>query len=160
MRAPCAPDRFGAMLLRVGLNKTLDVMRKVIFALVAVILSSSALHAAGGRVISLESLEEMFAGIKADTKWSTDGELLWGYFFTDHNPKKFAPLIKHLESVGYKYVGLLEPEKKGGVYFLHVERVEHHTPQSLHARNQELYALAERYGVETYDGMDGGEVGK
>lgn len=113
-------------------------------------------------MITLESLEEMFTNIKAKTKWNVDGELLWGYFFTDHNPEKFGPLRMHLEGHGYRYVTILQPEgaEDKGIYFLHVERIEHHTPQSLHQRNQEFYHLAEKFGVETYDGMDVGEVGK
>lgn len=113
-------------------------------------------------MITLESLEEMFTNIKAKTKWNVDGALLWGYFFTDHDPRKFGPLKKHLEGLGYRYVTVLEPEdgEGNGVYFLHVEQVERHTPLSLHQRNQELYRLAEQFGVETYDGMDVGEVGK
>ncbi len=104
----------------------------------------------------------MFADLRVKTKWNLDGPLLWGYFFTDKNPKKFDRLKVHLEKLGYRYVGVLEPEKTetDKTYFFHVERVEHHTPQSLHARNQELYRLAKQFGVEAYDGMDVGEVGK
>jgi len=29
---------------------------------------------------------------------------------------------------------------------------------SLHERNQEFYALADRFGIESYDGMDVGAV--
>ena len=113
-------------------------------------------------MITLESLEEMFTNIKAKTKWNVDGALLWGYFFTDRDPQKFGPLTKHLEGLGYRYVTILQPEgaEDKGIYFLHVERAERHTPQSLHQRNQQFYRLAEQFGVETYDGMDVGEVGK
>lgn len=117
-------------------------------------------------MITLESLEEMFANIKVKTKWNVNDALLWGYFFTDHDPRKFGPLRKHLEGLDYRFVTILQPEdapedaEDKGIYFLHVERVEHHTPQSLHKRNQQFYRLAEQFGVETYDGMDVGEVGK
>ena len=37
-----------------------------------------------------------------------------------------------------------------------VERVEKHTPASLHARNQQFYALADKFAVDVYDGMDVG----
>ncbi len=113
-------------------------------------------------MITLDSLEEMFANIKAKTQWNTEGDLLWGYFFTDHNPKHFESLRKHLERNGYRYVDILEPEggNDDAAYSLHVERVENHTPQSLYKRNLELYRLAEQYGVEAYDGMDVGDVDK
>lgn len=137
-------------------------MKQLILGIALVVAASMPVQAAGGSTISLESLEEMFSSIRAKTKWNVDGDLLWGYFFTDHDPAKFSPLKKHLEGMGYRYVTILKPEsgEGRGVYYLHVERVERHTPWSLHQRNQQLYRLAEQFGVETYDGMDVGEVGK
>lgn len=134
---------------------------KYVLALIIVVLFigfAVSLRAADDTKITLESLEEMFANIKVNTSWDTTKPLLWGYFFTDHNPKKFERLKESLVAQGYRYVQVLEPpstdaEKR---YFLHVERVEKHTPQTLYARNQEFYKLARKFGVETYDGMDVG----
>jgi hypothetical protein len=59
--------------------------------------------------------------------------------------------------MGYREVALYRTDDRS-TYFLHVERVERHTPVSLHARNQELDALAKRHGIDAYDGMDVGPV--
>lgn len=38
--------------------------------------------------ITLQNLKQMFANMRAQTKWNVDGEMLWGYFFTDSIPEK------------------------------------------------------------------------
>jgi hypothetical protein len=106
-------------------------------------------------VITLQQLEEMFANMRTQTKWNLDGDMLWGYFFTDPDSKKLEPVAKHLSGDGYRVVAIYPTDDKR-TYFLHVERVEHHTPKTLHARNEELAALAAQFGIATYDGMDVG----
>jgi hypothetical protein len=109
--------------------------------------------------ITLEELEHMFANMRAETKWDVDGEMLWGYFFTDPDPKKLERLVQPLTNAGYHFVNIYETDDKS-THFLHVERVEKHTPQTLYARNAEFYRLADEYGLESYDGMDVGPVEK
>jgi hypothetical protein len=41
---------------------------------------------------------------------------------------------------------------------LHVERIEAHSPQTLLARNEMLYDLANQLELNSYDGMDVGPV--
>ncbi len=106
-------------------------------------------------MITIEDLEEMFSGIRAKTKWNLDGELLWGYFFTDANPKNLERLIQPLTDLDCRYVDIFETED-GSTYFLHVERVEHHTTQTLHAQNQSFEKLADEFCIGSYDGMDVG----
>ena len=58
-------------------------------------------------------------------------------------------------------VGFLEPtpeDDNQGLLFLHVEREERHTVESLYARNQDLYRFAAEFGLESYDGMDVGPI--
>ena len=105
--------------------------------------------------ITLEKLETMFANMRKETKWNLDGDMLWGYFFTDPNRKKLEPVAKHLSETGYRVVAIYPTDDKS-TFFLHVERVEHHTPKTLNARNLEFYALAAKFGLESYDGMDVG----
>jgi hypothetical protein len=107
--------------------------------------------------ISLEQLEDMFANMRAKTKWDLDGDMLWGYFFTDSDPKKLEPVAKHLSKNGYRLVSIYPADDKRA-HWLHVERVEHHTPKTLFARNQELEAVATEFRIATYDGMDVGPV--
>ena len=105
--------------------------------------------------LTLSQMEEMFRGLRAKTEWDVDGPLLWGYYFFDTSPAKLARLGDELKASGYRVVGI-EPVAGKPDHRLHVERVEKHTPASLHARNQELYALAAKYTVDAYDGMDVG----
>jgi hypothetical protein len=105
--------------------------------------------------IPLEKLENVFRGMRAQTPWNVDGPLLWGYFFTDPDDTKLSIAAAELSSSGYRVVKLYRTDD-GSTFFLHVERVEHHTPASLDARNQQLYDLAERHGLASYDGMDVG----
>ncbi|MCP5259880.1 MAG: ribonuclease E inhibitor RraB [Burkholderiaceae bacterium] len=46
------------------------------------------------------------------------------------------------------------PADDKGTFFLHVEKIEHHTPESLNHRNREFYELANQFQLESYDGMD------
>jgi len=101
----------------------------------------------------------MFTGMRGDMGSAVDGELLWGYFFTDPDPKKLEKLVGPLEAKGYKFVKIYGTDDKS-THCLHVERIEKHTPQTLHALNGEFYKLAEQFQLESYDGMDVGPVPK
>ena len=105
--------------------------------------------------IPLEQLEDMFADMRSQTKWNLDGDMLWGYFFTDPDPNKLEPVAKHLSDAGYRVVAIY-PNDDRSTHVLHVERIEYHTPKTLHVRNQEFEALAARQRIATYDGMDVG----
>jgi hypothetical protein len=65
---------------------------------------------------------------------------------------------RFLERRGYEVVGFLEPgpEAEQETIYLRFDKVEHQTPDSLFARNGELYELAADFGLEGYDGMDVG----
>jgi hypothetical protein len=110
-------------------------------------------------MITLDQLKDMFASMKQDAPFDADGELLWGYFFTDADKKKLRPVADELVQLGFREVALYRTDDRK-TYFLHVERVEKHTPESLHERNTEFYEIAERFGIESYDGMDVGPVGE
>jgi Regulator of ribonuclease activity B len=108
-------------------------------------------------MITLQQLNEMFAQIRANTTWDVGGEMLWGYFFTDPDPKKLELAAQHLIQKGFRFVSIHETDEKD-THFLHVERVERHSPQTLHNRNTEFYRLAEEFDLASYDGMDVGPV--
>jgi len=99
--------------------------------------------------------------MRAKTKWSIDDVCLWGYFFTDHDRAWLSVAATALERMGYRVVGFLEPTPQDddqSLLFLHVEKKERHTVESLDARNQELYRFADEFGLESYGGMDVGPV--
>lgn len=120
------------------------------------ILGATQTSAQGTGRIQLEQLESMFSNMKAKVPWDVNGPLLWGYFFFDPSREKLALAASDLESKGYRVVNL--SQVRSGIFRLHVERIETHTPLSLDSRNQEFYSLAERYRIASYDGMDVGPV--
>ncbi len=110
--------------------------------------------------IQRSQIENMFADMKAHTKWNVDGNLLWGYFFTGKDKDSLQVAANILIGQGYKFVNIhpLDKDDQPGasLWMLHVERVEHHTPESLFLRNSELYDFASNHGLASYDGMDVG----
>jgi hypothetical protein len=106
-------------------------------------------------MIELEMLERMFANMRAKTVWNVDGPMLWGYFFIDRNEEKLRKAAEYLTDQSYRLVAIRETGD-GSSRVLHVERVEAHSPQTLFARNELLNALADRFELESYDGMDVG----
>ena len=111
-------------------------------------------------MIPIKQLEDMFQNIRAKSpSWNINGDMLWGYFFTDPDPKKLEAVKKHLVELGYHFVNLY-PTDDNSTNFLHVEKIEHHTPQSLYERNKGFYLIAEQFGIASYDGMDVGPAGK
>lgn len=113
-------------------------------------------------MITLEQLEEMFANISADAKWDMKRPMLWGYFFIDHSRSKLEVACSALVQQGYRFVDIFIPDLDEGedeYFFLHVEREEVRSPQSLHDRNLQLYAFAELHKLDAYDGMDVGPIG-
>lgn len=114
--------------------------------------------AASGHRIPLADLEAMFADMRSRTRWNVDGPLLWGYYFLDTRRERLSRLAGTLRREGYRVVTLERTSAAPARYQLHVERVELHTAQTLHARNAHFYALATQHGIASYDGMDVGTV--
>jgi regulator of RNase E activity RraB len=112
-------------------------------------------------MITRDSVEWIFANSRARAKWNIDDVCLWGYFFTDHDRDKLSAAALVLERMGYRVVGFLEAtpdDEDPGLLFLHVEKEELHTVETLDARNHELHQFAEEFGLESYDGMDVGPI--
>jgi hypothetical protein len=81
-------------------------------------------------------------------------------FFIDSDRSKLLPIAEHLANSDYEFVGTLDPDESDEtpIYYLRLDRIETHSPTSLHERNQLLYAVAAQFGVLNYDGMDVGAV--
>lgn len=114
-------------------------------------------------MITKDSLVEMFENISNNTEWDLSSPLLWGYFFTDSERENLQKSVPGLEAKGYKFVEIFLSEKENpdepDLWWLHVEKIEIHTPDSLFKRNTELYQFAAENHLESYDGMDVGPVG-
>lgn len=91
---------------------------------------------------------------------SLDREMLWGYFFTDPDPRSLEAAYPALERAGYEFVDVLEPgeDDDNPQFWLHVEKVEQHSASSLYQRCVELYRFAEEHSLGTFDGFDVGNV--
>jgi hypothetical protein len=115
-------------------------------------------------MIDREIIQDMFDDIRAKGKWNVDGPLLWGYFFTARQKLPLEKVAQILVKGGYRLVDIWQTAADGSegadVWWLHAERVEKHTVNSLMARNAELDALAVKYKLESYDGMDVGPAEK
>jgi hypothetical protein len=103
--------------------------------------------------ITLQQLQEMFAGLHSETDWNLDGEMLWGYYFTAAAPEVLEALAEKLEARDIDVVEIFESDDDP-VFILEAQRIEKHTPETLFARNGELEALAGQFEGVEYDGMD------
>ena len=107
--------------------------------------------------VPLQRIEAMFERMANKSGWNVDGDLLWGYFFTDHSKFKLEKAAGELEQLGYTIAELRKGEEEK-VYILHIEEVTTHTPQSLNDRNEFLVNFARQHNIEVYDGYDVGLV--
>jgi hypothetical protein len=109
--------------------------------------------------ISQAQIDAMFANMRAHAPWNVDGPLLWSFFFLDPDKAKLQSVGTDLSAQGYRLVDIV-PTRAGDRFRLRVERVETLTPATLYARDIELEAMARKFGVQSYDGMDVGPAPK
>jgi len=124
-------------------------------AAVSSALSGSGAFAQRAPKISQAQIDAMFANMRAHAPWNVDGPLLWSFFFLDPDSAKLQSFAADLATQGYRMVDIV-PTRAGDRFRLRVERVETLTPATLYARDIELEALARKFGVQSYDGMDVG----
>jgi hypothetical protein len=112
-------------------------------------------------MIDLEQIKAMFAKVREGAGWDLDQPMEWGYFFTDRKRAKLEAALRELQQQGFTFVDIFMPKiekDQEDYFFLHVVKVGVHTPDTLFAQNAELYALAARHALDSYDGMDVGPV--
>jgi hypothetical protein len=102
----------------------------------------------------------MFDGIAQRGDWDMSQPMLWGFFFTNREPTALRAAIPKLQADEYEFVDVFQSEKNSpsdpDLWWLHVQRVEVHTVDTLFARNERLTEFASRNGIDSYDGMDVG----
>lgn len=115
-----------------------------------------------GKSITIEQLQEMFDNVKENTPLNILGDMLWGYFFTHNEPQLLEDVAVLLEKQGYKkvkiYLSDKEEPNEPDIFWLHIEKIETHSPESLDARNDEFYIFAYKHNINSYDGMDAAPV--
>ena len=112
-------------------------------------------------MIDLEQIKAMFANVTENAGWDLGQPMEWGYFFTDRKRAKLETALRALQKQGFTFVDIFMPQLEQGeedYFFLHVVKVDVHTPESLLEQNARLYALAETHALDSYDGMDVGPV--
>ena len=110
-------------------------------------------------MITKEEMIELFADMEKNAPWDTSKPLLWGYFFADQSKTKLELAQLLLKTKGYQIVGIYDSKPESdtpALWWLHIEKVEKHTVDTLHERNQEFYKFAEEHQIASYDGMDVG----
>jgi hypothetical protein len=113
--------------------------------------------------IPQSQLQVMFDRMRQDAVFNVDGPLLWGYFFTADDKDLLERAAVALQRRGYRLVRIFHKgslRDLSSIWILHVERIETHTVESLHRRNQEFYRFARQRKLSSYDGMDVGQVPK
>jgi hypothetical protein len=117
---------------------------------------------AQSQMITKEQLIEMFESVTEKTDWNMSGNMVWGYFFTDSDRSALESVIPLLSADGYAYKDIYLAEKQSesepDMWWLHVEKVETHSVESLYARNLAFYDFAAKHALDSYDGMDVGPV--
>jgi hypothetical protein len=106
-------------------------------------------------MIARAELQQMFEDIAENAGWDMSKPMLWGYFFTHTSRDELEVAARTLAKEGYRVVEIAEDDDEP-LFWLHVERVEAHSVDSLYERNESFYRLAEELGLESYDGMDVG----
>lgn len=74
--------------------------------------------------------------------------------FTNETRKPLEAATEELKKKNFQFVEIYQSDDK--VYWLHIERKEKHN--SLYDLNKELYDLACRYDLQSYDGYDVGTL--
>lgn len=75
--------------------------------------------------IDRESLQEMFTEMRKNTSWNLDGEMLWGYFFTDPSEEKLVAAGEALAKLGFTVVGVDEAVEEDEDDHVHGEDCDH-----------------------------------
>lgn len=110
----------------------------------------------------IEELREIFERMKRNTGWDHGSDLLWGYFFTHSSRGALDAVAPVLQAQGYRLIDVYLSDKEDpaepDLWWLHVEKVETHSPESLFAREERLTGFATKHDIE-YDGWEVGPVG-
>jgi hypothetical protein len=105
-----------------------------------------------------KQLTYIFDQMKRETKWQPEkNDMLWGYLFTDKNKTNLEKAANKLKAQGYTIKEIRKDEEKD-FFWLHMEKIEKHTVDSLQDRNKTLNTFAQENGIESYDGWDVGPI--
>jgi hypothetical protein len=105
-------------------------------------------------ISNLDHIREIFSRMTAGG-WNVADQLQFGYFFFNSTREPLEAAEKWLSEKGYKAESYHQTE--GGTWVRQLSKIEVHSPESLHKRNQAMNDLAEHFEIELYDGWDVGK---
>ena len=104
----------------------------------------------------------MFEDMSLRSKWDMSKAKLWSYYFVNPERTALDDAALLLAARGYHIVDIYLSRKRdprdADLWWLHVEQIEAHTPESLDERNRLLTNFAADQGLQAYDGMEVGPV--
>lgn len=106
----------------------------------------------------MSKVEEFYENTRSRKDIDVSKNLSWGYYFSsiDKGPlERVKELL--LNEKGYSYAEIIKEEDSK--YYLHIEKIEKHTINSLTQRDIELKNYAEEFNIESYDGFDVEKIG-
>jgi hypothetical protein len=127
-------------------------MRRFLAALLSVLGIASCAVAKSESPFKYENVVVAFESMRSTPSFDLSKPLTWGFFFTSNEPGLLQPVRSQLASDGYLFVR--QSKDEDGLWWLEVSRTEVHSPESLHARNTELFAYASTLEGVAYDGWD------
>ncbi len=104
-------------------------------------------------ISKLDSIREIFAKMAVDG-WNAAEPLKYGYFFFNSSRPPLEAAEQWLSDKGY---GAESCHQTDDGWVLQLSKVEVHSPETLHKRNQAMNELAEHFGIDLYDGWDVGK---
>ena len=102
---------------------------------------------------NIENIKDIFSRMKNDG-WNTSCKLKWSYFFFDTNKESLNAIFEEIKERDYKLESLEKTDENDGIWKLQLSKIEAHTPETLHKRNEAMNRLAEQCNVNLYDGWD------
>jgi len=103
-------------------------------------------------MISRDEVEALFLKMQK-SGWDMQKNQVWGYFFKDPSQQKLTDFSLELNLLGYTIVDINQSYPDNN-YWLHIEKTQQHTIDSLYQLNHFFYQLAEKNSIQSYDGMD------
>jgi hypothetical protein len=103
-------------------------------------------------MITRDDIETLFKKMQK-SGWNMHEDQVWGYFFKDPSQQKLKEFSQELNRLGYTIIDINQsyPDKN---YWLHIEKTQPHSIDSLYQLNQFFYQLAKENSIQSYDGMD------
>jgi len=103
---------------------------------------------------TLLKIDDFFKHIENTNELDLTKDLSWGYYFSNSNKaglEKMKNILLFEEDYSFAEIVKMQDDNK---FYLHMEKIEKHTKDSLLERSRLLNNIAKKYNVDSYDGFD------